>query len=445
MSLPLWRRYAFRVPIEETKKTMNSSTRPTILCLAHLGWDNVWQRPQHILSRLAHHYPVIYVNEPFLSPANEEPHLKLVASGGNVSAWQPFFPQRKDVLESWPEQYVALVKQLLLDQQLVHQNGVLAAAQPLILWFYTPTPHYFLDHFPADLVVYDVMDELANFKNAAADLRDREKTLLERADLVFTGGRSMYQARQGKHPNLHLFSSGVEPEHFAAALQATTPVAPEIRHLTFPVLGYYGVIDERIDLALLDRLATTHPDYSIVMVGPVAKIDPADLPRHPNIIYTGQQPYEKLPHFLKGFDVCLMPFAMNEATCSISPTKTLEYMAAHKPIVSTPVPDVVTNWGDVVLIAEAGDEFAAAIQYALHETTMQRAWRIALSKKHLACSTWDHITQDMRALIETALMQQVTTRPHAPSSLQPEDHRSLLLPHLQPFPGSATSGAMTPS
>jgi len=385
--------------------------------------EPVWQRPQQILSRLAQHYSVIYVNEPFLTSLEEEPHLKSVAVQGNVSAWQPFFPNRKEVVENWQENYVALVKNLIWEQQLPYQNGGTAAAPPLIFWYYTPAPYYFLDHFPADLVVYDIMDELANFKNAAADLREREALLLERAHLVFAGGRTLYQARQGRHPHLHLFPSGVEPQHFACALQSATPIAPEISHFPFPVLGYYGVIDERIDLALLDGLAAEHPDWSIVMVGPVAKIDPADLPRRPNILYTGKQPYEKLPYFLKGFDVCLMPFAMNEATCSLSPTKTLEYMAAHKPIVSTPVPDVVTNWGDVVRIAEDKAGFAAAIQQALAETVMQRAWRIAFSKKYLACNTWDHIAKNMYHLIEDALEKRTLTHPY----LTPRGHQEAWL------------------
>jgi len=173
--------------------------QPTLLCLAHLGWDNVWQRPQQILSRLARYYRVIYVNEPFLTSAEGEPHLRSVASVGNVSAWQPFFPERKEVLEQWRENYLALVKKLLLDQELVHQNGVLSAARPLILWFYTPTPYYFLEHFPADLVVYDVMDELANFKHAAADLRQRESILLEQTDLVFAGGRTLSPAASSQN------------------------------------------------------------------------------------------------------------------------------------------------------------------------------------------------------------------------------------------------------
>lgn len=402
--------------IKKYNKT-NPTFRPAILCLSHLAWDFVWQRPQHLLSRLARHYPVLYVNEPQLT-AQSRPYLKRVAETSGVKAWQPYFPDRRETLENWRSVYTSLVQELLLDQGWLRRSRTgLAATRPLIVWFYSPTPFYVLDHLPADFVVYDVMDELANFKNAAADLPAREAKLLAQADLVFTGGRSLYQARQGRHPHLHLFTSGVEPDHFARALSPTTPMAAEIADLPRPILGYYGVIDERIDLNLLDTLAAEHPQWSIVMVGPVAKIETKDLPRRPNLHYPGQQPYEKLPNFLKGFDVCLMPFQINTATRYISPTKTLEYMAAHKPIVSTPVPDVVANWADVVSIAANPTEFAAAVEAALAETPAQRGMRITREEVHLARSNWDAIAAAMHRLIQAGLARRL--RSHSRHGLAP--------------------------
>jgi glycosyltransferase involved in cell wall biosynthesis len=401
----------------------SQSATPTILCLSHLGWDNVWQRPQQILSRLAAHYPVIYVNEPYVLnpshasyPADGQAYLRPVNSKGNVTAWQPIFPDLPELLASWRETYVRLVRMLLPrwggnGYRSGSSGGAPSTHSPLILWFYTPMPYYFLDHFPADLVIYDVMDELANFKGAAKDMREREAKLLARADVVFTGGRSMYQARREQHPNLHLFASGVEPAHFARALEPATPVAAEISalyqngHQPTAVLGYYGVIDERIDLELLHTLAASHSEWAIFMVGPVAKIDTADLPRLPNIHYTGQQPYERLPHFLKGFDVCLMPFAQNEATRCISPTKTLEYMAAHKPIVSTPIPDVVANWGHMVHLAADAVCFATAVSTALKETKRQQAARAKRENALLACHTWDYIVAQMHGHMKAGLAQ----------------------------------------
>ncbi|MFN8473100.1 MAG: glycosyltransferase [Anaerolineae bacterium] len=383
--------------------SINQQT-PGILVLAHLGWDFVWQRPQHILSRLARHYPVIYINEPQVSPTPEgQPQLRVVADDGNLTAYQPRFPDRADVLNNWREVVVALARDAMLRHGWLRvEEGRETLTRPVILWFYTPIPVYALDGLPHDLVVYDVMDQLANFKGAARDLPQREARLLQNADVVFTGGRSIYEARVGRHGNLHLFASGVDPTHFAQALAPDTAVAPEIAGLPHPVLGYYGVIDERTDMDLLRQVAVERPNWSIVMVGPVAKIDVHDLPLLPNIHYVGQKPYSRLPNFLKGFDVCLMPFAMNEATRYISPTKTLEYMAAHKPIVSTPVPDVVANWGHAVFIADDAAGVIQAVEEIGAETEDARAERLAAYEAIVDRNTWDYIAAEMRHLIEEA-------------------------------------------
>lgn len=380
--------------MEQRNESHATAQRPTILCLAHLGWDYVWQRPQHILSRLSRHYRVIYVNEPYpVSPAQARtPRLRPVARDNGLTAWQPLFPDDDEVLGNWRNTYLRLVQQL-------------GPGRPLILWFYTPTPYYFLDHIKPDLVVYDVMDDLASFQGAARDLREREAKLLPQVDVVFAGGRSLYRSRRDSHPRVLLIPSGVEPDHFAAALAPDTELAPEIADLPRPILGYIGVIDERIDLALLDAVAAQHPEWSLVMVGPTAKIEADALPQRPNIHYLGKKPYARLPEFLKSFDVCLMPFALNEATRAISPTKTLEYMAAHKPIVSTAVPDVVANWSDVVRIAEGAHRFAAAVNAALQETAAQRRRRIRAEEAHLAQNTWDAIAEKMKQQIDALLPQ----------------------------------------
>lgn len=398
----------------------NTSVQPTagILCISHLGWNHVWQRPQQILSRLSRHYPVLYVAEPEIAPTAEgEPHLDLVADEEHLRAWQPVFPNRPDIVRSWHETYTALVQDLLRQEGwLNHDPGSLAAMRPLITWFYTPIPWYMLDHLPAQLVLYDIMDDLASFKGAAQDLLERETQLLARSDLVFAGGHSLYNSRKEKHPKVHLFPSGVDVDHFASVLQPGTDVPPEITHLPRPVLGYYGVIDERIDLDLLEEVARRRPDWSIVMVGPIAKLEPSQLPVAPNLLYTGQQPYSRLPSFLKGFDVCLMPFAINSATRSISPTKTLEYMAARKPIVSTPVPDVVANWSEEVQIAPNADEFVQAVEIALAETGTERARRAAHQVRTVERNGWDVITREMRAHIEAALFPgSLTSSRHQPA------------------------------
>lgn len=382
---------------------MTTHDQPAVLCLAHLRWDWVWQRPQHLLSRIARHYPVLYVQEPTIGAADAALHIEPVAETGALSAWQPVFPDRPEIIAEWRATYTRSVQELLIAQGWLRQTpDGLQATRPIIAWFYTPQPVYMLDELPTSLVVYDVMDELAYFKGAAADLPQREARLLEQAQVVFCGGRSLYAARQQRHPNTHLFASGVEAAHFARAADPATPVATELAALSQPVLGYYGVLDERLDLELLAALAENYPHWSIVLVGPVTKIDQSELPRAANLHYVDQQPYERLPSFLKGFDVCLMPFALNDATRFISPTKTLEYMAAHKPIVATPVPDVVANWSNIVRIADTPDAFAAAVEHALRETQQQRADRIAREADVIAEHSWDHIADAMRAQIEAA-------------------------------------------
>lgn len=378
--------------------------RPAIVCLAHLGWDFVWQRPQQLLSRLARHYPVLYINEPHHRPEGSDLQLVQVAAEGGVSAWQPGMPL--DRLEEWRVLYAAMVRALLLETGWVRENeNGLQPLRPLILWFYTPTPYYLLEMIPADLVVYDVMDELASFQGASSDLPQREAAVMEAADLVFTGGRSLYESRKDRHDNVHLFPSGVDVAHFAQAQDAATPPSEQLAGIPGPRLGYVGVIDERIDLPLLEKLADEHPEWSLIMVGPIAKIEESALPERPNIHYLGKQPYEALPSLLKGFDVCLMLFALNEATRHISPTKTLEYMAANKPIVTSSVPDVVASWGDVVWIADGPEAFARAIDAALHETDEACRQRQARAEAHLRWSSWDGIAASMVALIDTELEQ----------------------------------------
>ena len=233
---------------------------------------------------------------------------------------------------------------------------------------------------------------------------------MTRADLVFTGGPSLYAARQGRHPDLHLFPSGVEQQHFAQALAADLQVPEEVRDLPRPIIGFFGVIDERIDLELLAQAAATQPAWSWVLIGPILKIEEGNLPRLPNIHYLGKQDYQQLPAYLKAFDVALLPFARNEATRFISPTKTLEYMAAHKPIVSTSIQDVITLYGAVVRIADTPAELMTQVQAALDEGPAERAQRLGKEDELLRRYAWDHIAEEMHRLIEDRLNHKIATR-----------------------------------
>jgi glycosyltransferase involved in cell wall biosynthesis len=258
-----------------------------------------------------------------------------------------------------------------------------------------PAPRL-LGLFGATAVVYDCMDELANFRFAPSDIAERERFLLENADVVFTGGYRLFETKSRYHPNTHFFGCGVDVEHYSRARMAETQLPPEVAHLPHPIFGYFGVIDERIDYDLIARLADAFPQGSIVLVGPFAKIDANALPNRPNISWLGQRAYEELPALVKAFDVCLMPFAMNEATQYINPTKTLEYMAAGKPIVSTAVPDVVRQFTPIVAVGQSIDEFiklaglaATAPDPALIQAGIDRA----------EAASWESIVAAMRGHI----------------------------------------------
>ncbi|MCE7033126.1 glycosyltransferase [Lysobacter sp. GX 14042] len=328
----------------------------------HLRWDFVWQRPQQIFSRLAADHPVLFVEDPVAGDG--EPQLELSEPFANVVRMVPRLPHGApaDVDDQW-RLLLPLMEQAL-------QNHPLLAGRfhAPVQWFYSPmSAPVLLGRFGARGTVYDCMDELANFRFAPSDITDRERFLLSRADVVFTGGYQLYESKSRHHPTVHFHGCGVDVGHFGRARLASTVVPARVAELPGPVFGYVGVVDERLDYPLVEALAREFPDASVVMAGPLAKVEQADLPDLPNLHWLGQQSYESLPALVKGFDVCLMPFALNDATRYINPTKTLEYMAAGKPVVSTAVADVVRNFTPVVEVARTTGEFLDAVAHAARE------------------------------------------------------------------------------
>jgi glycosyltransferase involved in cell wall biosynthesis len=362
--------------------------RPLIVH-CHLRWDFVWQRPQQLFSRLAEHHAVLFVEDPLHEPV-AAPELRVTEPHRNVVRVVPVLP------ESHPRDVDAQCATIepMLSRALASHPLMAGRFDGALQWFYSPmTAPTFLGRFGTTGVVYDCMDELANFRFAPPDIGERERFVIRNARVVFTGGPQMYDAKSQLHANVHCFGCGVDVDHYARARSPETPVPPELASLRGPVFGYFGVIDERIDYELLDRLATTFPEGSVAMVGPFAKVDPATLPKRDNLHWLGQRQYADLPALVKGFDVCLMPFAMNEATRFINPTKTLEYMAAGKPIVSTAVPDVLRQFVPIVEVAHDHDGFLDAVA---------RAWRapctelLAKGIERAQRNTWEAIVQSMR-------------------------------------------------
>ncbi|MHA4846760.1 glycosyltransferase [Flavitalea antarctica] len=371
-----------------------------IVCFCHLRWDFVYQRPQHILSRFAKRSRVIVVEEPiftdqpsFLNVSNREDELFIITpylthgSGDHLQA-------QKDLLRPYFQDL---------------------GLKDYILWYYTPMAMPLGSELPEPtLVVYDCMDELSAFKFAPPDIKEKEEQLLGIADIVFTGGQSIYEAKKHLHKNIHAFPSSIDRAHFAKAREIQE-VPAEYEHIPKPRIGFYGVLDERFDIDLLREIALNRPDCQFVMIGPVVKIEQDILPRADNIHYLGSKSYQELPNHLAAWDLALIPFAINESTRFISPTKTPEYLAAGRPVVSTPIRDVVTPYGDQELVYIGGtpEEFLKGIEWGL-AIRDDPGWRKKV-EEFLGNISWDITWNKMFELIKETKQRKPDNLKHRPN------------------------------
>ena len=382
----------------------------TLICFSHLRWDFVLQRPQHLMERFSKARRVFFFEE-YIPCDHPLPYLEYHPfEGTSVVSVRPRVPHWWS--EADRERALAKLLDLLLNINRVSKP---------VLWFYTPMMFAFAQHVDAAAVVYDCMDELANFRFAPPRLKTLEDALLERADVVFTGGRSLYESKRHRHDNIHPFPSSVDAAHFAQA-RAMKPARDGRKRL-----GFYGVIDERMDLVLLTAVAKARPNWTFVMVGPVVKISQNELPRLPNIEFTGPSSYADLPKHLASWDVALMPFRIDESTRFISPTKTPEYLAAGRPVVSTPIQDVVRQYGNVrgVGIADGPAAFIAACEEALTLAANPAQWLPQVDEL-LATMSWDQTFRQMDGLIGQAVERNAMPVPRGTIStpaIRPSAHR----------------------
>ncbi|HYE16722.1 MAG TPA: glycosyltransferase family 1 protein [Pyrinomonadaceae bacterium] len=358
-----------------------------LICLSHLRWDFVYQRPQHLLSRCARDRRVFFFEEPIYG---DDYRLDVKLSDDGVFVAVPHLPEGVSGVAA------EALQQALLNRMMA-EHGV----ANYVLWYYTPMPVAWARHLRPLAVVYDCMDELSAFKGAPPALKEREAELFRRADLVFTGGQSLYEAKRGKHPQIYAFPSSIDRAHFAQARGDVAEPADQAG-IPRPRMGFFGVVDERLDIELLDGLALARPDWQFVIVGPVVKIDPASLPRHANLHYLGGKSYKELPAYIAGWDVAALLFARNEHTRYISPTKTPEYLAAGKPVVSTTIRDVVRPYGELGLvhIADTVEEFVRAAEPHMTGEASGRAEWLERVDDFLAENSWDKTWARMSELIE---------------------------------------------
>ena len=380
---------------DHSLNTRNGS--PDLICFSHLRWDFVYQRPQHLLKRCARERRVFFVEEPVfdngsmrLDVSERDPNLKVVV---------PHLPEglRSEIAKT------AVLHDMI--QRLLVENNI----HQYLSWYYTPMALDFTRNLKPLAVIYDCMDELSAFKGAPTCLALRERELFQMADLVFTGGQTLYEAKRDQHSSVYAFPSSIDREHFMQARVAVEDPADQ-RDIPHPRLGFFGVVDERFDVALLDEASRLRPDWHFVIIGPVVKIDPETLPKRENIHYLGGKSYEDLPAYISGWDVALLLFAQNESTRFISPTKTPEYLAAGKPVVSTPIRDVVYPYGQMGLVRIAKDarEFVAAADDLLQSEANRKPW-LANVDEFLAQMSWDETWARMSRLIDDTVATKTRT------------------------------------
>jgi len=361
-----------------------------LVCFSHLRWDFVYQRPQHLLSRCAKERRVFFVEEPVYG--NCSMRLEVREADPGVHVVVPHLPDglRSEIAIN------AVMKEMT--RQFFTEQGI----NEYVFWYYTPMALRFTDQFNPVASVYDCMDELSAFKGADSKLPALEKQLFSQVDLVFTGGQSLYEVKRNQHSNVYAFPSSIDASHFGKA-RKTVPDPADQAHIPHPRLGFFGVIDERFDIELLDEVAAKRPDWNFVIIGPVVKIDPDTLPKHSNIHYLGGKKYSELPDYLAGWDVALLLFARNESTRFISPTKTPEYLAAGKPVISTSIKDVVRPYGEMKLveITDTADEFIAAAEKIL--SSSDRSEWLKRVDAFLENISWDKTWSQMSDLIDEVI------------------------------------------
>ncbi len=366
-----------------------SNAEASIICLSHLRWDFVYQRPQHLFSRIAQERLVVFFEEPVYSDVSS-PFLELSQPLPGLLRAVPYLASRLPRSEA-----ESLQSRML--QDLITERGL----GRYDLWYYTPMALGISRNLQPDVVIFDCMDELSAFKGAPAELKALEAELLDKAHVVFTGGASLYEAKRTQHRNVHCCPSSIDKEHFVQARNGL-PEPEDQKTIPGPRIGFYGVVDERFDVDLLDELSVLRPAWHFVIIGPVVKINEGDLPKAPNIHYLGKREYADLPRYLSGWDIAMLPFAHNSATRFISPTKTPEYLAAGRPVVSTSIRDVVRPYGEagVVSIADSPGEWLKAIEFELQRAD-DELWRSRVDVM-LSKTSWDATWAYMSSAIAAA-------------------------------------------
>jgi glycosyltransferase involved in cell wall biosynthesis len=375
------------------KSKLPKTIPANLICFSHLRWDFVYQRPQHLLSRFSNNSAVWFFEEPIFD-GSENNHLSIRSISSSLHIVIPHL-----------QHGLAQDEVISIQTKLLKQFTDNLDLDETMFWYYTPMALQFSSSLKPKFTVFDCMDELSAFKFAPAELLQLEQKLMTMADVVFTGGHSLYEAKKHRHNNIHPFPSGIDKEHFGNARKKLAEPADQV-DIKGPKMGFYGVIDERFDIELIREMAAARPDWQFILIGPVVKIDQDHLPRNRNIHYLGMKTYDELPAYLSNWDVAMIPFMLNESTEFISPTKTPEYLAAGVPVVSSRIKDVVKPYGTagLVHICSGIDEFVAAIDSELHKSC-SKEW-LQKVDTFLEGVSWDITHQEMHDTICRTINEQ---------------------------------------
>ena len=377
--------------MEKNRRETFELSDKALLCFSHLRWDFVYQRPQHLMTRMAKQARVYFIEEALYHDHADTLEMNEVQP--NVCVVKPYLKHSVSQF-SFKKRMAAVLDKLIATENILSFD----------CWYYTPMALKFSGHLSPEIVIYDCMDELSAFSFAPPELKLFEKKLFANADVVFTGGHSLYEAKKDSHHNIYPFPSSIEKDHFAQA-RYQTHIPADQKNITGKLFGFYGVVDERFDIELIKEVADRRPHWQFVIVGPVVKIDEKTLPRKHNIHYLGGKSYKELPAYLSGWDIAMIPFAKNESTQFISPTKTPEYLAGGKPVISKSIQDVVQPYGEqgLVYIADTADEFIAAAETEFAKTTLEQQLWLKEVDDFLKDISWDKTANDMLALMSAAV------------------------------------------
>lgn len=374
--------------------TATKSLPDNIIVFSHLRWDFVYQRPQHLLTRFAADFKISFIEEPIFDAQADNAYYTCAQKDNNLQVLVPHLPAGLTYDD------IKQAQKTLFDKFMESRSLCYCA-----FWYYTPMALEFSRKHTPNLIIYDCMDELSAFKYASLSLKSLEQELLKAADVVFTGGQSLYQAKKEQHANIHPFPSSIDARHFNNARNFQKAGSAQ------PTLGFYGVIDERFDVELIAEIANARPNWRIELIGPIVKIDPAILPQNTNITYVGAKSYHELPAYLATWNIALIPFLLNESTRFISPTKTPEYLAAGLPVISTPIADVVNPYGvyNLVNIGKNARDFIKAAETVLTLPAQQKAVWLKKVDNFLAKNSWDKTHNTMLDLIKTTAINKTYT------------------------------------